>query len=597
MKRLTVFLKLAWEVSPAYLILLILQSVTAAAKLWLNIILPKFLIDELLGAKDSRQLILFAALIVANNVGMAWLEKLYKRQLTVKNEYIRRAMTEKMAEKIMNLEYACLEDPYYLDLKERAVFAIQNQDAIAELVEVAAKVVTGAVTLAGLLAMIVTLGWVMIVVLLVGILAMLLLYKNMAFTMTQLMQQLIPINRKLGYYMDLEMEKQYQKDIRLYGMQDMIVKRVREFSEDTCDQFDRMNKKRGQSMGGMKAVNDAIAAICYAYVGLRTISDRFGSRISIGSLAMYVSAAIQFSSTVVDFGSNVVGMLQVLSYLEPYLEFMELKEETAESGKELFVGPVETVEFSHVTFSYPKAEKPVLRDVSFSIHKGEKISIVGVNGAGKSTLVKLICRMYHVGSGEIKINGKNIYDYDYMSYMKAISAVFQDYRLFNFTIAENISCRQTDADMAKIHRLVDEVGLRDKIDSLKDGVQSRFGKEYDENGIEMSGGEGQKVAIARALYKEASMVILDEPASALDPIAEAEIYEKFNRLVADKTAIYISHRMSSSVFCDRILIIDGGTVADFDTHENLMKKKEGIYYKLFHSQAENYRKGAVAPAD
>ena len=224
MKRLTVFLKLAWEVSPAYLILLILQSVTAAAKLWLNIILPKFLIDELLGAKDSRQLILFAALIVANNVGMAWLEKLYKRQLTVKNEYIRRAMTEKMAEKIMNLEYACLEDPYYLDLKERAVFAIQNQDAIAELVEVAAKVVTGAVTLAGLLAMIMTLGWVMIVVLLVGILAMLLLYKNMASTMTQLMQQLIPINRKLGYYMDLEMEKQYQKDIRLYGMQDMIVK-------------------------------------------------------------------------------------------------------------------------------------------------------------------------------------------------------------------------------------------------------------------------------------------------------------------------------------------------------------------------------------
>ena len=227
--------------------------------------------------------------------------------------------------------------------------------------------------------------------------------------------------------------------------------------------------------------------------------------------------------------------------------------------------------------------------MSFSIHKGEKISIVGLNGAGKSTLVKLICRMYKADSGEIKINGKDIYDYDYMSYMKGIAAVFQDYRLFNFTIAENISCQDKSADKDKISRLIDEVGLSEKIASLKEGISSRFGKEYDKNGIEMSGGEGQKIAIARALYKDSSMVILDEPASALDPISEAEIYEKFNSLVEDKTAIYISHRMSSSVFCDRILIIDGGSVEDFDTHENLMKKTDSLYYKLFNSQAENYR--------
>jgi len=196
--------------------------------------------------------------------------------------------------------------------------------------------------------------------------------------------------------------------------------------------------------------------------------------------------------------------------------------------------------------------------------------------------------MYQADSGEILINGKNIYDYEYLSYMNTISAVFQDYRLFNFTIAENIACEDA-AKTERIEQLIDEVGLREKIDELPHGVESRFGKEYDEEGIEMSGGQGQKIAIARALYKKASMVILDEPASALDPIAEAEIYEKFNSLVEDKTAIYISHRMSSSVFCDRILIIDGGTVADYDTHENLMKKTESLYYKLFMSQAENYR--------
>ena len=242
----------------------------------------------------------------------------------------------------------------------------------------------------------------------------------------------------------------------------------------------------------------------------------------------------------------------------------------------------------NLSFSYD-GNKQVLTNISMQIKPGEKIAIVGLNGAGKSTLVKLICRMYQADSGEILINGRNIYEYDYTSYMDTISAVFQDYRIFNFTIAENISCQAKDCDVAEVKRLIREVGLEEKVKELPLGMESRFGKDYDEDGIEMSGGQAQKIAIARALYKKASMVILDEPASALDPIAEAEIYEKFNSLVEEKTAIYISHRMSSSVFCDKILIIDGGTVADFDTHESLMKKTESLYYKLFMSQAENYK--------
>ena len=292
---------------------------------------------------------------------------------------------------------------------------------------------------------------------------------------------------------------------------------------------------------------------------------------------------------VLSLGESVIGMLQFLGFLDPYMEFMSLAEETKQVGGMTFDGEVETIEFRNVTFTYPNAEQPVLRNISFSIKKGEKISIVGLNGAGKSTLVKLICRMYKADSGEILVNGKNIYEYDYLSYMNTISAVFQDYRLFNFTIAENISCQAQNADNERIAHLVEEVGLAEKIAELPQGIFSRFGKDYDQEGVELSGGQGQKIAIARALYKKASMVILDEPASALDPIAEAEIYEKFNGLVEDKTAIYISHRMSSSVFCDKILIIDGGTVADYDTHENLMKKTESLYYKLFQSQAENYR--------
>ena len=589
MKKLGSFLKLAWQVSPGYIVLLVLQSLTSAAKLLINVILPKYLVDELMGSREPKFLLLFGGLIVLNNVGMFWLEKLYKRLLESKQVYVRQTMNRRMAEKIMKLEYSYLEDPYYLDLKERAVFVISNQDAISQLILCVSSVLSGAFTLAGLLVVIATLGPVMILVLLVGVVLSLLCYKIMSDSMVKVMTDIIPINRKMGYYLSLQSEKQFQKDIRLYEMQDLITDHTREFSVAVCDDFEKFYRQEGRSMGGINIINDAIAVICYAYVGLRTVSSRFGSQISIGSLTMYVAAAINFTTSILQFGTQVVTMLQELAFMDPFMEFMGLEEETKAVGKKRFEGPVETIEFSHVTFTYPKAEKAVLRDVSFTIHKGEKISIVGLNGAGKSTLVKLICRMYRADSGEIRINGTDIYDYDYMTYMNAIAAVFQDYRLFNFTIAENISCRQQQVDEARIHHLIDEVGLRDKVDSLQNGIYSRFGKEYDEEGIEMSGGEAQKVAIARALYKDASMVILDEPASALDPIAEAEIYEKFNSLVEDKTAIYISHRMSSSVFCDRILIIDGGTVADYDTHENLMKKTDSLYYKLFESQAENYR--------
>lgn len=589
MKKLVHFMKLAWSVSPAYMLLQLLQSVLGAAKTLLNVILPMLLVNELTGEKDVERLVLYAAFIVVNNVGMTLMDNVLNRFSSVLKEKSSNGMLKLMSEKVMNLEYSYLENPTYLDLKERAVFAINNQSAISQLVSIVFQTLTQLLTMTGLLAILATLGPVLIVVLVVGTLLMLWIYSGVSKVQMEVMQEIIPINRRYGYYLNLGIDKGAQKDIRLYDMSGMITGRTMEFAGDTCDKFDNMQLKMGKAMGQMGAVSEGVAAFSYGYVGFRTLSDFFGPKLTLGALTMYVSAAINVSNMVVGLGSSIVMLLQFLSWLDPYMEFMALAEETKQEGGLLFRGEVETIEFKNVTFTYPNAENPVLKNISFSVKKGEKISIVGLNGAGKSTLVKLICRMYKADSGEILVNGKNIYDYDYLSYMNTISAVFQDYRLFNFTIAENISCQAKDADTERIENLVEEVGLKEKVEELPQGILSRFGKDYDQEGIELSGGQGQKIAIARALYKKASMVILDEPASALDPIAEAEIYEKFNSLVEDKTAIYISHRMSSSVFCDKILIIDGGTVADYDTHENLMKKTESLYYKLFQSQAENYR--------
>ena len=589
MKNFGYFMKMAWKTAPLYLIVMILNSLFSSAKLLLNIILPKLLIDELVGDKNIEMLFLFGALIVLNNVLMQLVTNTFKRYIDTKSTWLSDTMVKQMGEKIMNLEYSYLEDPYYLDLKERAVFGIENQNTIESLINIFTSGLTHFITVVGLVSIMATLGPVLIIALAIGVALMIMLYQMGSKAMIGVMQDIIPINRKIGYYMGLVMEKPLQKEIRLYDMQEMLTDCIRNGNETTCDRFSKGYRQMGKVYGGMSAISEFISAFTYAYVGIRTVTDFLGKKLSLGSLSMYVSSAISFSSTVISFGEEIVMLMQVASFLDPYLELMMLEEETIEDKGIKFEGDVETVEFRDVTFTYPKADKPVLRNISFEIKRGEKISIVGLNGAGKSTLIKLICRMYKADSGDILVNGRNIYDYDYMSYMNVISAVFQDYKLFNFSIEENISCNAAGGDEERVNRLIDEVGMREKVDELPNGIKSRFGKEYDEEGIEMSGGQGQKIAIARALYKKASMVILDEPASALDPIAEAEIYEKFNSLVEDKTAIYISHRMSSSVFCDKILIIDGGTVADFDTHENLMKKTDSLYYKLFDSQAQNYK--------
>ncbi len=590
MKGLIHFLKLAWKTAPGYMLVMILSAVLKTVQVLLNVYLPKLLIDELTGSKDVNTIIMYLAFIIANVVGMQLITNTINRYIAVKREKVSLYMRRAMSKKIMNISYSYLEDPYYLDLKERAVFAISNQNAIEQMIMAVADVLNSVLTLAGLVAIMATLGPVLIIALAVALLLVLAFYGIISKTMIWFQSNIVPINRRFGYYFNLSMGKASQKEIRLYNMEPMITDTILNVNKNICGNMKAMSVRVGISLGLMNAVTVLMAAFAYVYVGIRTVSDRFGKLLSLGDLTMYVTSAISVASSVGKTGQDVVQMFQVASFLKPYLEFMEIPEEVKEKNREKFTGEIETIEFKDVTFTYPKAEKPVLRNISFKVNKGQKISVVGLNGAGKSTLVKLICRMFKVDSGEILVNGKNILDYEYNSYMAKISAVFQDYSIFNFSIRENISCVPEGDDVDKINRLIDEVGLKEKVSELPKGIESRFGKEYDEEGIEMSGGQAQKIAIARAIYKkDAGMVILDEPASALDPIAEAEIYEKFNSLVEDKTAFYISHRMSSSRFCDKILIIDGGTVTDFDTHDNLMKKTDSLYYKLFTSQAENYK--------
>ena len=347
--------------------------------------------------------------------------------------------------------------------------------------------------------------------------------------------------------------------------------------------FTKFNKTLGKYLGLYKIIN-ILQCYCHGYVGLRVLTDRFGSSVRL------IYDVCQCHSVYVDDCFTRRKFHDVHSKPRLFGSILRVygTPERSRYGREDCVyGRNRDGEFENVTFSYPKSDQVVLDNISFSSVR-RKISIVGLNGAGKTTLIKLLCRLYRPTSGTIKINGKNIYDYDHTTYMKQIAAVFQDYKVFAFSIEENITCLPFQGD-ERAKDIVRQVGLEEKVKSLPNGMASYFGKAYDESGIEMSGGESQKIAIARALYKDASLIILNEPTSALDPLAEAEVYSQFNGLVGEKTAIYISHRMSSSVFCDKVLVIEAGKVVDYDHHQNLMKKTDSLYYKMFQAQAENYQ--------
>jgi ATP-binding cassette subfamily B protein len=249
------------------------------------------------------------------------------------------------------------------------------------------------------------------------------------------------------------------------------------------------------------------------------------------------------------------------------------------------------VEFRDVSFHYPGTETWVLRHVNLKFRVGSRLAIVGMNGSGKTTFIKLLCRLYDPTEGQILLNGIDIRKYRYDDYIHIFSVVFQDFQLFAMPLGENVA-GTSDYDKKRVLDCLKKAGFQDRLASMPKGLETCLYKELDQEGVELSGGEGQKVAIARAIYRDSPFIILDEPTAALDPVAEADIYSKFNEIAGDKTTIYISHRLSSCKFCDEIIVFHDGEIIQQGTHEDLVADESGKYYELWNAQAQYYTNGA-----
>ena len=379
------------------------------------------------------------------------------------------------------------------------------------------------------------------------------------------------------------------KDIRTFGLQNRLLGHFKEAgSRMTALQEETKARCRSLSVRSVFWARMFHLSV-YLFVGLKAVCSAF----DVGNLLKYVQSVSQFGDGVSGLVQTVREMAQNVQYMKDYFSYQDMPNRTegaalpvTEQIRENYV-----FEFKHVTFTYPGADAPSLQDVSCRFGKGEKIAAVGRNGSGKSTFIKLLCRLYDPQEGEILLNGTDIRQYRYDEYLALFSAVFQDYRIFAFELGENVAA-ESDYPEQKAVRALENAGFGERLSTLKDGLHTQLFKNFSDDGVELSGGESQKVAIARCLYKDAPFAVMDEPTAALDPVAEADIYQRMNRFIENKGAIYISHRLSSCRFCDRIFVFEGGRLREQGTHEGLLLA-DGLYRRLWNAQAQYYRTDAL----
>lgn len=575
MKKTIHFLMLTNRLSKSYIPLLLATTLLSSGQILFNVYVPKILLEALVTKQPFYNIILLAfILIILNHLLSVTVQYLTNLKQTTE-EVIAKKINQVISEKIQCVEYRYLEDPHYLDLKESAVYAFNNQGTIWRLLNGITEVLKNVISIIGVSVILLSLGYPLFIVLLLGTIISGLIIIRGEKNRTTFYKNNIPINRELNYYLDtMTNNHPMGKDFRLYQGTDLIFNQFCKANQRIIQSMKKIYSSMNLNESSLQVITAFENIFIYGYITYKTLSQH----LSVSMFTLYANSAIQFSQSLVKIITECSSYQQALRFYEPFIEFMAIENE-ASQGKDIKpeTSEILSIRFEHVSFQYPHQDKEILSDIDFEIKKHEKISIVGLNGAGKTTLIKLLCRFYKPTSGHIYMNGIDIWDIEKKSYYQMLGCVFQDFKLFAYSIKDNIKPECQD-DLSSLLKMV---GLNVNQNVL-------LGKELDQDATELSGGQNQKLAIARAMYKNSPIMILDEPTSALDPISENQIYELFNTMIKNKIGIYISHRMSSSQFCDKILVLENGHTVDYDTHEHLMQNKEGLYYRLFTSQASHY---------
>ena len=392
---------------------------------------------------------------------------------------------------------------------------------------------------------------------------------------------------KFDYFYKMSKDTDACKDIKLYSLQDYFIKSL----STALYNIEKIIAKYTHQAAAFDAVTALLNLIreAVAYIYLVYLVTK--GRLSVSEFVFYFGIITGFSNWIVNLVYSYSQIERCCDECKAYRKYIE-SEDTADKGAEFKEKDIQTIEFKNVSYKYPSAETETLKNINLTFKNGENIAIVGENGAGKTTLIKLLCGLYSPTDGEICVNGIDTANISKESYFDLFSAIFQDYYFLPMTIAENLTA-ELNYDKEKLHSALEKAGIADKINTLENKEKSMMDKEVYKNAVDFSGGEKQKLLLAKAIYKDAPVLILDEPTAALDPIAENELYLKYNVLTKGKLSFFISHRLSSTRFCDRIIFVSDGQITEEGTHEELMALK-GAYYKMYQLQSYYYKEQEVA---
>jgi ATP-binding cassette subfamily B protein len=574
------------------ILFIITGSIAAASMTYLWSFIGKLVIDMIEQQasspdKDIKPLLYLTLITSAAELLFMWLNTVSSMKMSVGFTYVRLMIIKERIAKTLGMEYEALETPEMLDRLQKAKRAtagdwqgVQGMMTYMQVMGVQIISVTIAVAI-----MTTFNPWIILIIVVLSFAQFLFFDYIRKKDKKEMWDAMMPHWRKLEYMENVTTDFSYAKDIRLFGMQKYLAKK----QIDVYDEELRHWIKSRQYWIYNTIFAHGISLLRQLIIiGWLVYSVVFNG-LSIGNFTLYTASAAAFSNAINEILQALSALRERSAHTDDYRSFMDIPS-ADDKAQTIPIPPADkyTFEFENVSFKYRGQEKYALKNVNLTLHAGEKLAVVGLNGAGKSTFIKLLLRLYDVTEGCILMNGTDIRKFDRKEYYELFAPAFQDVMVFAFPVAENVSMKEPfNTDKAEAEKMLRLAGLGDKLDKLEKGVDTELLKVLYDDGVDLSGGEKQKLALARALYKKSKIIVLDEPTAALDALAEFRLYQSFNELVGDRTAVYISHRLSSTRFCDRVAMFKDGEMVEIGTHDSLMEA-DGAYADMFRVQAQYY---------
>lgn len=593
------------QLSPHLFTFMTVSAVSSSIFPFVNVYFTAEIIDVLTNdSSNTRHLLFLVSTALLLNFVFYFIRNAVSYQYGIRRFTLVGREIARVNEKIFSMDYALLENPavyekirrYDDDRKQHGISSWRLQWSLTSMI-------SGSITL--LIAIIMLLEffgaifkrtgdsfietpWLAIAVLAViavgaGIVGVLNVISQKKYY--QYNDAFLKIDKEFNFYSDMLSNYRNGQEIRTYHEQDLI-------KHHACDKMmtkgvsllKKMSMNTAFSGSIIAVISAVLACGVYILIGSKGLLGVFG----VGSVVRFSGAFLQIVQGVINLATSLGQMKVMRESLKYYYDVLDIQPVQKGGTRPIDFNPdTARIEFRDVSFKYPGAKNYALRHVSVEIKPGQRYAVVGKNGSGKTTFIKLLCRFYDVEEGEICINGVDIREYDIVSYRKIFSVVFQDFEIFSFTVGQDTAVAET-YESDRLWNSLESAGLKERIERLPKQVETYVTRDLSEEGVDFSGGEQQKLTLARALYKNSSIIILDEPAAALDPIAEYDMYTRFNGFVSNKTAVYISHRLSSCRFCANIIVFDMGEIVQYGSHDTLLCDRDGKYYQLWNAQSQYY---------